>query len=272
MKKTGYINIGPVKLKRTKAYGILSICFWLIVWEIAGRIINNSILLVSWEQVGTTLVEMMKTSVFYQELFSSMGRILLGFFAGICLGVLFATLAYKFEFISYLLKPIVAVIKSTPVAAFIILVLIWVGSSHLVVVIALLMVFPVVYSNVYQGLCQVKQEMLEMSQIFRLTYGKKLRYIYLPSLMPYLMVACTLSLGLCWKAGIAAEVIGIPSGSIGASLYNAKLYFDTNTVFAWTIVIIVCSVCFEKLFIWMVRKCYQGLGGYLGDDRDKKGM
>ncbi len=272
MKNTGYLNIGPVKLKKTKAYGFISICFWLIIWEIASRIIHNTILLISPILVLTTLLDMMKTGEFYLELLISMGRILGGFFTGLILGICFAILAYKLEFISYLLKPIVSVIKATPVAAFIILVLIWVGSSYLVVVTSFLMVFPVIYSNVYQGLCQVQKEMLEMSQIFRLSLRKKIRYIYLPSLMPYLVVASTLSLGLCWKAGIAAEVIGIPKDSIGASLYNAKLYYDTNVVFAWTIVIIICSVCLEKLFVWLIRKGYQCLGGYLTNDRTKKGM
>ena len=267
MKNNKYIKLGPVKLKKTKAYGIVSICFWLILWEIASRFIDNSILMVSPKTVCTTLLELMKTGTFYIELLGSMGRILLGFFAGLILGVIFASLAYKFDFLSYLLKPIVSVIKSTPVASFIILILIWVGSSYLVVIIALLMVFPVVYGNMYQGFCQVKPEMIEMSKIFRLSYRKRVRYIYLPSLMPYLIVACTLSLGLCWKAGIAAEVIGIPNGSIGASLYNAKLFFDTNVVFAWTIVIIVCSVCLEKLFIRLIRKAYRCLGGYLDHDR-----
>lgn len=263
MKNTEHINFGPVKLKKTKAYGVISICFWLILWELASRWIHNSILIVSPLEVVRTLFEMMKANTFYGELLGSMGRIIAGFMAGLVLGVLFATLAYKFEIVFYLLKPIVSVVKTTPVASFIILVLIWVGSSYLVVVIALLMVFPVIYSNLHQGLCQVSKQMIEMGQIFRLPWIRKIRYLYLPSLMPYILVSCNLSLGLCWKAGIAAEVIGMPSGSIGASLYNAKLYFDTNQVFAWTIVIICCSIVFEKVFLWLIRKGYQSLGGNL---------
>lgn len=272
METKDVMKIGPIKVTKTKAYGIISICFWLILWELLSRFIDNTILIVSPVTVGTTLLDMMKTSAFYYELFSSMGRILGGFLGGLLLGVVLATLAYKSMFLSYLLKPIVSVIKSTPVASFIILVLIWVGSSYLVMVIALVTVFPVIYSNVYQGYCQVDKKMLEMGQIFRLSLKKKIRFIYLPSLMPYLLVACNLSLGLCWKAGIAAEVIGIPGGSIGAKLYNAKLYFDTNVVFAWTIVIIVCSVFIEKVFHWLLKTGYHCLGGNLSNDRTKKGM
>ena len=59
---------------------------------------------------------------------------------------------------------------------------------------------------------------------------------------------------MCWKAGVAAEVIGVPKGSIGEKLYNAKIYLETPDLFAWTIVIIVISFVFEKCFLWRVRK------------------
>ena len=58
-----------------------------------------------------------------------------------------------------------------------------------------------------------------------------------------------MALGICWKSGVAAEVIGIPQDSIGENLYNAKIYLDTPRLFAWTLVIICISVLFEKGFL-----------------------
>ena len=84
--------------------------------------------------------------------------------------------------------------------------------------------------------------------------GKKLQFIYLSQVMPYAVTACKLGLGLCWKAGIAAEVIGIPTGSIGEKLYKAKVYLETPDLFAWTIVIIAVSVGFEKIFMFALRR------------------
>ena len=72
--------------------------------------------------------------------------------------------------------------------------------------------------------------------------------------LPYFLSACRLSLGMCWKAGVAAEVIGVPSGSIGEKLYNAKIYLNTPDLFAWTIVIIVISFVFEKCFLGIVSR------------------
>lgn len=72
--------------------------------------------------------------------------------------------------------------------------------------------------------------------------------------MPFFISACSVSLGLCWKSGIAAEVIGLPKGSIGEKLYQAKIFLNTGELFAWTLVIIIVSIVFEKLFIYLLKK------------------
>lgn len=132
--------------------------------------------------------------------------------------------------------------------------LIWIPSRNLSVFISFLMVFPVVYTNILEGIRQTDKQLLEMADSFGAGVGKKLQFIYLSQVMPYAVTACKLGLGLCWKAGIAAEVIGIPAGSIGEKLYKAKVYLETPDLFAWTIVIIAVSVGFEKIFMFALRR------------------
>lgn len=79
--------------------------------------------------------------------------------------------------------------------------------------------------------------------------AKRVRYLYVPAALPYFRSACTVGLGLCWKSGVAAEVIGLPNGSIGDALYRAKITLSTGELFAWTFVIILLSAAFEKLFL-----------------------
>ena len=90
---------------------------------------------------------------------------------------------------------------------------------------------------------------LQESFRIQVSFGRKVRYIYISQAAPYFLAACRLALGLCWKAGVAAEVIGIPGGSIGEKLYHAKIYLNTPDLFAWTIVIIMISFLFEKLIL-----------------------
>ena len=147
-----------------------------------------------------------------------------------------------------------AAIKAVPVASFIILVLIWGPSRNLSVVISFLMVLPVIYTNDLGGILSTDRKLLEMAQVFRIPLFRRIRYIYLSQLLPYLRTGFSLSLGLCWKAGVAAEVIGIPKGSIGEKLYEAKVYLETPDLFSWTLVIVLISVIFEKLFLRFIDK------------------
>jgi NitT/TauT family transport system permease protein len=88
-----------------------------------------------------------------------------------------------------------------------------------------------------------------MAQVFRVPFHKKVFYLYRPALSPYLISACKSALGMAFKSGIAAEVIGVPDFSIGANLYEAKIYLDTASLFAWTLAIILIASCFEKILL-----------------------
>ena len=111
------------------------------------------------------------------------------------------------------------------------------------------MVFPVIYTNTLNGIRSTDRGLLEMAAVFGMSPWVKLWYIYVPQAMPYFRAGCSVALGLCWKAGTAAEVIGIPDRSIGEKLYNAKVYLNTSELFAWTLVIVLASLIFEKLFL-----------------------
>ena len=158
------------------------------------------------------------------------------------------------------LAPLVAAVKTVPVASFIILALIWLSSRTLPLFIAALMVFPPVYLNVLEGIRRTDASLLEMARVFRVPFSRTLRGVYLPQVLPYFRSAVSAALGLCWKAGTAAEVIALSSGSIGEKLYNAKIYFQTADLFAWTAAIVLISAAFEKLFLLLVDKIAERMG------------
>ena len=165
---------------------------------------------------------------------------------GAAAGIAGAALAGRFSIAEELLTPLVAAVKAVPVASFVILILIWVSSKNLSVVISFLMVFPILYTNTRNGLRELDTALLEMTDVFQVPRPVRLRWVILPQLYPYIRTGCSLSLGLCWKAGTAAEVIGIPNRSIGEHLYQAKIYLDTPGLFAWTAAIVYVSFCLEK--------------------------
>lgn len=237
---------------------VLAVCFWLGVWQAASMKLGQEILLASPASVLQKLAGLSATLGFWQAVGYSFVRIISGFFLALVLGMILAVLACRFSVIEILLTPLIVTVKSIPVASFIILCLIWLPSRNLSVFISFLIVLPVIYTNLLEGIRQTDEKLLEMADVFSIGWGRRILYIYLSQLLPYLLTACTLALGLCWKAGVAAEVIGVPDGSIGEKLYHAKIYLNTPELFAWTVVIVMISFVFEKCFLggirWLVQK------------------
>ena len=198
--------------------------------------------------VVLTLGNLIQQASFWQSIINSLLHIGLGFIIALLASSVCAILSSLFKFIEYLLYPLVVTIKSVPIVSFIILILVWVKPNNLSIIISFLMVFPLVYINILEGIKSSDIKLLEMAQVFNLSFLQRVTYIYIPEVLPYFKSACSMGLGLCWKAGIAAEVIALPSLTIGASLYDSKIYFDIPELFAWTLVIIIISIFFEKVF------------------------
>lgn len=244
------VKISTILVKHKKLiYKIFAIAFWIIIWEAVAVSIDSELIIASPVKVLTTLISLLKSSKFWTSLLYSTLRIIGGFLLALVLGTALAALSSKILIIKTLLEPITSVIKATPVASFIILALIWFGNKNLAIFISFLMVFPVIYLNVLKGIESTDKKLLEMAKVYKFSPLKILLYIYLPDVIPFFVSACSISLGLCWKSGVAAEVIGITTGSIGENLYRAKLYFETGELLAWTAVIIAVSTAFEKLFM-----------------------
>jgi NitT/TauT family transport system permease protein len=233
---------------------ICILIFWLAVWQIASLSIHNIILMAGPADVLLALGRLVVSGEFWLSIVHSFARIALGFFTAFFCGILLGSLAYRFSLLREFLEPVVQILKAVPVASFVILALIWAGSRNLSVLISFLVVFPVIYVHTISGLTSTDPKLLEMARVFRIPAVRRIRFIYLPALLPYLVSGCEVALGMSWKSGIAAEVIGIPSHSIGERLYMAKIYLETADVFAWTIVIILVSALFEKLVLALIRK------------------
>ena len=224
--------------------------FWLLVWAILARIVGKAILLPSPVQVLDAFAVMVRESSFWLAVASSLLRILLGYAAGCALGVLLAALCFRFSAADALLSPLLGIIRAVPVASFIVLALVWLGRSVIPSFISFLMVLPILAGNVRAGLDAASPELLEVAALYRFGTWKKLRYLYAPSAFPHFLSASRTALGLAWKAGIAAEVLCSLSHSIGGGINNSKLYLETDRLFAWTLTVILISMCIEKLLFF----------------------
>lgn len=239
-----------------KALAVLSA---LALWHILSVKLSSDLLLVSPCEVVKRLTTLVVEEEFLPAVLFTLKRIAFGFFLGLSAGIILALLAGRFSFVETLLWPYMVTVKSVPVASFVVIALIWLEGGSLSAFISFLMVLPIIYTNVLDGIKSVDVKMLEMADVFRMPLSRRMLYIWLPALKPFLMSGCKISLGLAWKSGVAAELIGIPDGSVGEMLYDSKLYLDTDDLFAWTVVIVLLSVCFEKLFMLILKKALKGV-------------
>ena len=241
--------------------------FWLAVWQCAAMAVGQEVFLVSPVQALRTLLQLLPQAEFWQRVGFSSGRILLGFGLGVVVSVFLAAAAQAWHAAEVLLAPVLQLVKATPVASFIILALVWVRGASLSVLISFLMVLPVLYGAVRTGIEEVDPQLLEMAKVFRIPLRKRLTAIWLPAVLPAFRQGCSVGLGICWKSGVAAEVIGLPDGSIGDALYRAKITLSTGELFAWTFVIIVLSAAFERLFLHLLDKA---MAKFLSEEAVKK--
>ncbi len=222
---------------------------WFAIWQIVATAVGQELLFPSPISVILRLFEMLGTIDFYKSVGVSVLRVTVGMLAGLAVGVLGGTLSAFFKPARDFFAPMLAIIKSTPVASFIILIVLWLNRDITPIVISAIMVLPIVWSNIEMGFCVTDKALLEMAKVYKIPRGKKISLIYLPSVQPYFISSMRSSLGLSWKAGIAAEVLLQPLISIGKQIFEAKYMLETADLFAWTAVVIILSVIIERLII-----------------------
>lgn len=228
---------------------ILVIAFWVGLWWLLAAILGKPLLLPSPPAVLRRITELILSARFWSITSASLGRIMLGALIAFVSGTLLAIITSRSRLMLSLFSPVLTVIKSTPVASFIILVLIWVGRDVVPILIVLLMALPVVWANVSAGIASTDPLLIEMAHVFHFSKLKMLKCIYVPSVMPDFLAACRSCLGLAWKSGVAAEILTVPAKSIGKMIYESKLYLETVDLFAWTGVVIICSLIIEKVLM-----------------------
>lgn len=227
--------------------------FWLLLWQLAAEWTDNDILIVGPLQMFAALGGLAVQAEFWSSVLNSFLRIGAGFLVAALLGIVLGAAAYKSSLLRQFLAPPVALMKSIPVASFVILAIIWLGGTeNLSVFVSVVVVFPMVYLSTIGGLMSTDRRLLEMAQVFDLAFWRKWRFIYLPALLPYLLSCFRTSLGMAWRSGVAAELIGQPIHTIGGNLYQAKIFLDTPALFAWTFTIIAISLLFEQAVLHLI--------------------
>lgn len=244
--------------KKTFLAKTAAVLLALAVWQAVAMLIDSELILVTPIEVIKRLFTVWREPGFFASIAFTSSKIILGFLAAFFIGIGLGALAGRFRVAEILLWPWMLTVKSVPIASFVLIILLFVSSADISVFISFLIVLPIIYTNVLSAIKSTDSKLLEAAKLFGTPAKYRLLYISLPQIKPYLISASSVGCGLAFKAGVAAELIGIPTGSIGEALYNAKIYLNSADLFAWTVIIILMSVLFEKLFIFLLRLVFAG--------------
>lgn len=239
-------------IKKSRKIAIL--IFWILIWELCSLFINQTLFLPSPFVVFKVLMSLIGDAYFWKSVFYSMARVILGLFLSIVIGIIIGIAAGLNKFIEELLNPLIICIKATPIMSIIILALVWFKSDYVSVFTTILTCFPIIYTNVLQGIKSVDIKLIQMANIYNVKKKYIIKDIYLPSIKHYIVSGILMCLGLGFKVSVSSEVLSTPKYSIGLNLLNSKSMLETAELFAWTIVVILLSFIFETVFKNYIKK------------------
>lgn len=242
------------KILKKLILSLASACFWVGVWAVAALWVDKELFLPAPWAVAKSLGELLPTASFWKIVGMSFVRVILGYLPGVVLGTVGGILTAKIKVLDVLFSPMLTVVRATPVTSFIMLTLVFLGRDTVPQFIVFLMVLPIVWANVAEGIKTVDPKLKEVCSVYGLSGKRRWKILYLPHCLPYFSAGALTALGFAWKAGIAAEVLCTPKNSIGKMVYDAKVYLESSQVFAWTLVVVLFSLILEKLLKYCLER------------------
>lgn len=239
---------------KNKAIIWLSAATLLCGWALAAEMVNNEVIIPTVSSTVVSILEIVRSKHFTRILTSTMSRSCISFLISIILAVFLGVFSGLSRVVHSLLVPLIALFKAVPTMAIIILALIWLGSSSASVLIGVVLVFPMLYESVVEGMLKVDAKLIQMANLYSVSKANMIIDIYMPAVYSYLSLVIGASLGLTLKAVIAGEVLGQPKFSIGGSLQLEKMYLNTSAVFAWIIIVVALSALLEQVIKFFFAK------------------
>jgi NitT/TauT family transport system permease protein len=247
-------------MRATKNYNILfsTLSFILIIaiwWILAATRFRHTGIIPTPLATLRIIAEETQKDNFFRAIAGTLGRSFLSFFVSFVTASVLAILAHYKKFIGVMLNPFIALFRSMPTIALILILLLTVGSVMLPIVVSFLVVFPLCYQNMHTAISEVDKKLIMMAKVFKVPPVRQITGIYIPAMLPYIFSSIIAGFGLNIKVVISAEVMGLPSMSIGYLLLSAKQGFNFGLSFAWLVIAVIVSLACEAALYYISRLC-----------------
>ena len=240
------------RVKAVAAAGAVA-AFWLAAWMLVAALVAQPLILPGPGTVVMALLRLVCDAGTWAILAGSGARILGGLaLAAVCGGVL-AGVSSRSRAFARLVAPAFLFVKATPVACVVVLLLIWLGSARVSIAAVFLMALPGVYFSLAEGLAQVDKPLGQMLRLHGVRGWRLFCAHTWREVLPFVLSCARAVIGMGWKAGVAAELIGMAVGTVGERIYQAKLLIETADLLAWTVLVVAASWVCERALVWLLR-------------------
>lgn len=176
-------------------------------------------------------------------------RFFFGFFISSIIGITLGLIAGCFKTMRVFLRPIISILLSMPPIVWIVMALFWFGFGDVSTLFTTILVTtPLTFANTLLGVVSISKESAEVFKAYKLGFLKKLKFLYVPHLLPYILSSLSLAVAVAVKITIMAELLGSNSG-IGAKIADARVMLDSVDTMAFVLIILLFSAFIEYLVI-----------------------
>ncbi len=234
-------------ITKNRLISVSAIILLFVIWKLISLWTGSEQLIPSPEKTLLAVADVISRENFLPSILTTIGRGLVGFIISLALALFLGIPAGLNTTFRLFLNPLLITFRSTPVISLILLSIIWLGNEMVPVFIAILTMFPIICTNIIDGIRNVDKDLIEMGRTYKINENRIIREIYLPSISPFLTSGISNALGFGWRAIIIGEVLAQPGFGVGTQMQNAQIFLQVSELIAWTLIAILVSSIFEFL-------------------------
>ena len=223
---------------------IFSFLLLLLIWEIAALLINSDVM-----PSPKTVLIIFYDEMIYGEMLYHLGvtlwRVILAFTIAMLVGTGLGIAMGSKKNLNIMLDGWHILLLNTPALVIIILCYVWFGLNEIAAITAVaLNKIPNVLVTIREGTRAIDRKILEVADVFKVSYKKKFFNFFLPQLYPFIMAAARGGISLIWKIVLVVELLGRSNG-IGYKLNEFFNLFDIASLFAYTLSFVTIMIIVE---------------------------
>ena len=231
-----------------------SLALAFLIWQLLSTFIFNPFLIPPPLEVIRTAIPMMMSGEIFADVSISMSRILVGFFSGSLIGVIFGVLLGRIRVLHDLLDPIMELLRYLSPTAMIPIAVIWFGIGELSKYFLIFWgTFFIVLINTTAGVWRAPIARQRAAECLGANRLQIFLMVVIPSAVPYIVTGMRVAMASSFMSIIPAEILAADSG-IGYLLQKSSMLLQTNRIFVALLTICILGFAVDRLFRFFVQR------------------